>query len=234
MSAGARAVSLLGLWAILVACGDDAGSGDGGTPDGGGDALAADAASPDSGVPGALLGSFQLTYYWVTQESEFTGADDTNIYDQSCNLIDIVPSAFFASARLEGTGRLTDGRIINYTGSCSCMTSPCFVVVDDQHPWGIGAGNRALVPFRSIAVDRTVITLGSKIYVAEFDGVRMPGVAPYGDFVHDGCVSADDVGGGIQGTQIDFFAALKDYYRVLDGQLKLSRVTVYQGGTRCR
>jgi 3D (Asp-Asp-Asp) domain-containing protein len=182
---------------------------------------------------GANLGSFQLTYYWVTAEDDFSGAKDTNLYDDSCTVLAVVPSAFAHSIGIEGTGRLSDGRVLNVSGSCGCATSPCYTVVDAQHPWGYGAQNNALVPFRSIAVDRTVIPLGSHVYIAEFDGVTMPGDPSYGQFVHDGCVSADDVGGGIIGKHVDFFAALEAHYRTLDGALGLNSVTVYQGGQRC-
>jgi len=199
------------------------------------DVAAPDAAPapPDAGAPGAELGTFQLTYYWVTCEEEFSGTPDTSIYDSSCNELAVVPSAFFDSLRLEGTGKLADGRVLNYAGSCPCATSPCFFEVDAEHPWGVGSMNRALVPFRSIAVDPAVIAIGTPVYVAELDGVQMPGDPPTGGFVHDGCVTADDTGGGINGMHIDFFAALRANYLALDAILGLGSVTVHEGGDRC-
>jgi 3D (Asp-Asp-Asp) domain-containing protein len=107
-------------------------------------------------------------------------------------------------------------------------------VADAKHPWGYGAQGRALVPFRSIAVDTSVIAIGTPLYIAELDGVTMPGDAPWGQFVHDGCVVADDVGGGINGKHVDFFSALKQYYSTLDGQLGITSVTVHEGGDRCK
>src|SRR5688572_4206490 len=96
--------------------------------------------------PGASLGAFELTYYWVTTEEEFTGAKDTNLHDSSCKLLATVTAKFAASLKLEGTGRLSDGRILNYDGSCSCPTSPCYLVADAAHPWGYGVKGVALVP----------------------------------------------------------------------------------------
>lgn len=187
------------------------------------------------GAVGASLGTFQLTYYWVTAEDDFTGAKDATLYDDACTALAVVPQAFADSLAIEGTGRLSDGRVLNVTGACSCgAATQCYSVVDAQHPWGLGARGAALVPFRTIAVDRNVIALGSHVYVAELDGVTMPGDATYGQFVHDGCVVADDVGGGIVGKHIDFFSALEANYRILDAQLGLSSVTVYAGGQRCR
>lgn len=70
--------------------------------------------------------------------------------------------------------------------------------------------------------------------MVELDGVTMPGDPSWGDFVHDGCVSADDTGGAIIGLHIDFFAGLRDCYYDLDDQLGLTEVTLYDGGDRCQ
>jgi 3D (Asp-Asp-Asp) domain-containing protein len=185
------------------------------------------------GAPGPSLGAFQLTYYWVTTEEEFSGPKDTDLYDSSCTLLATVPSDFADSLAIEGTGRLIDGRVINTDGSCGCATSPCYLEVDAAHPWGYGVQNKALVPYRSFAVDKDEIAYGTKLYVEELDGVSVPGDAPWGGFVHDGCVSADDTGGGIVGKHVDWFVALKASYSTLDGVLGLNDVTVHEGGTRC-
>jgi 3D (Asp-Asp-Asp) domain-containing protein len=201
------------------------GGGSGGSVDAGSDAPV--------GEPGPSLGAFQLTYYWVTTEEEFSGPKDTDLYDSSCTLLATVPSDFADSLALEGTGRLSDGRVINTDGSCGCATSPCYLEVDAAHPWGYGVQNKALVPYRSFAVDKDEIAYGTKLYVAELDGVSVPGDAPWGGFVHDGCVSADDTGGAIVGKHVDWFVALKASYSTLDGVLGLNDVTVHEGGTRC-
>jgi 3D (Asp-Asp-Asp) domain-containing protein len=204
-----------------------------GTPDA--PALPPDAAAPlpDAGGPGAPLGSFKITYYYVADEADYGGADDTALYEPTCDVLAVVPAQFAHDVIIEGTGVLVDGRVFNYAGSCGCALSPCFRFVDADHPWGVGAGGRALVPFRSIAVDQTVLTIGQRYYVAELDGVLMPGAAPVGGFVHDGCVSADDTGGHILGAHIDFFSALRSYYLALDGVLGLDSVTLSDGGARC-
>src|SRR5262249_44370468 len=105
--------------------------------------------------------------------------------------------------------------------------------VDTLHPWGIGVLDRALAPFRSVAVDPNVVPIGARLYVADLDGVRVPGEAPWGDFVHDGCVVADDRGGAIAGRHIDLFAALRPYYVALDSMLARRTVMIYDGGGRC-
>jgi 3D (Asp-Asp-Asp) domain-containing protein len=184
-------------------------------------------------LPGALLGAYKLTYYYVAEESMYSGDDDTGLYDLQCNLLAMVPAAFERAVAIEGTGKLTDGRVFNYSGSCSCPTSPCYHFVDEDHPWGSGSGNRPLVPFRSVAVDRNVLVIGRKYWVKELEGVRMPGEAPLGGWVHDGCVSADDTGGGIDGEHIDFFAALRGYYLTLAGQIRRDSITLHEAGEKC-
>ena len=192
------------------------------------------AGQPDAGGgPGPLLGSFRLTYYYVADEADYAGAKDTELYEPTCDVLAAVPSDFAHDVIIEGTGVLDDGRVFNYAGTCGCPLSPCFNLVDPDHPWGVGAGGRALVPFRSVAVDKTVLTIGARYYVAELDGVTMPGDPPTGGFAHDGCVSADDTGGAIIGMHIDFFSALRSYYLTLDRELNLNDVTLYEGGDLC-
>ncbi|MCA9676947.1 MAG: hypothetical protein H6708_14850 [Kofleriaceae bacterium] len=222
------------LLTLVCACDAGPAGGDDDGPDAGD--LAPDAALPaDANVtpPGEVLGTFQLTYYWVASEGEHPGPADTALYDESCGLLATVSADFADAIALEGTGRLLDGRLLNVAGACACATTPCYAEADDAHPWGYGVQNRALEPFRSIAVDRDVIAYGTGIYLAELDGVTMPGDAGWGQFVHDGCVVAADTGGGIVGEHVDFFVGLRAAYRDLDGELGLGTITVQAGGDRC-
>ncbi len=180
--------------------------------------------------PGPAIGSFQMTYYWLASQSDHGGAATETLYDPDCNALATVSPAFADALTLEGTGRLIDGRVLNYWNTCGCPNSPCFFEVDDDHPWGYGVQNRALQPFRSLAVDTDIIGIGDWVYVAELDGVTMPGNQ---GFVHDGCMVADDIGGGINGQHIDFFVGLRDHYLSLDGTLGLTHVTVHAPGDRC-
>jgi len=222
MNRGGVAVCAIAI--AIAACGGDGG----GAPDA---ASGPDAAPrPD---PGPSLGAFRLTYYWITAEDEFPGVADTALYDDACAVLATVPSAFADDVDLEGTGRLADGRVINVSGSCGCARSPCYVEVDAQHPWGYGVQNRALEPFRSFAVDRTVIPYGTTLWIPELDGVAMPGDAPWGGFVHDGCVIAADTGGAIVGMHVDWFVGLRALYQTLDSALGLTELTVHDGGARC-
>lgn len=198
---------------------------------------AADLGPPDSGPPpttspGPVIGDFQLTFYWVAYEGDHPDGPATDLYADDCSVLASVPADFADAIALEGTGRLLDGRMLNVSGGCGCARSPCFVELDAEHPWGVGVANRPLAPFRSVAIDRAVLDIGTHYYVEELDGLTMPGDAPWGAFVHDGCVLADDVGGGIDGMHIDFFVGLREHYRTLVGMVG-DPVVLHEGGERC-
>ena len=187
----------------------------------------------NNGSPGAVIGSFQLTYYWIASEEDHPGATTRTLYNPDCQALANVSQSFEDALTLEGTGRLNDGRVLNYWNTCGCANSPCFFEVDASHPWGHGVQNRALAPYRSLAVDTGVLSIGDAIYVEELDGVVMPGDTPWGNFVHDGCLVADDIGGAINGQHLDFFVGLRDSYLSINAELGLSSVTVHQPGDRC-
>lgn len=137
--------------------------------------------------------------------------DPVTLYEgKSCEPIADVSKEFAAQIALQGTGKLHDGRVVNIFGPCKCRRSPCFKVTQAQ--WGTSGSGRPLQPFRTIAVDPKVVKLGSLLYVPLLEGRTMPGRAPWGGYVHDGCVVADDTGGHIAGNRIDLFVGRKAYY----------------------
>ncbi|NJP10142.1 MAG: hypothetical protein HC866_12215 [Leptolyngbyaceae cyanobacterium RU_5_1] len=70
--------------------------------------------------------------------------------------------------------------------------------------YGHGTEGMALVPYRTIAVDRTQIPIGSVIYIPQARGRTV--TLPTGDrVIHDGYFFAADVGSAIQGNHIDVF-----------------------------
>ena len=164
------------------------------------------------------------TYYDFPLESDYSGAANTALRTQDGSLIAMVPQAFAARFCIEGSGRLRDGRVVNYGGPChagvqglDCNAinrasiqlgaNSCYTALDPaRYPWGAGNHGKALVPLRSIATDHAVIPFGSTVYIAEFDGRAIPRVGELGGFVHDGRFTADDSGGAINGNHIDIFA----------------------------
>jgi 3D (Asp-Asp-Asp) domain-containing protein len=172
---------------------------------------------------GDYLGEMWNTYYYLASELDYSGSDDTTLYDETCTPIAEVPHAYSDDVCIEGSGILEDGRVINYATTCSCgRTCPtggiiCYVELDPQlFPYGMGSMGNALEPLRSWAVDNTLIAAGTVLYAEQWDGVDIPLIDGLGGFVHDGCFRADDVGGWIQGYHFDFFAGTYDMYMALE------------------
>jgi 3D (Asp-Asp-Asp) domain-containing protein len=188
------------------------------------------------------VGQFTITFYYVVGEDEVaskpvlvasndnrtgegSGSEDgdaaltaittserVTLYTGGgkCEPIAEVSKAFASQLALQGTGKLRDGRVVNIFGACNCGHSPCFKVTHAQ--WGTAGTGRPLQPFRTIAVDPKVVKLGSLLYVPLLEGRLMPGRAPWGGYVHDGCVIADDTGGHIAGNRIDLFVGRRAYF----------------------
>lgn len=194
-----------------------------------------DAAPPDATAP-RLLGEFDITYYWMARERGESAERDVPIYDKQCQPLATVSQAFAERLALEGTGQLRDGRTLNVAGTCQCNDAPtvCFFMLGRKKRWGVGVAKRPLSPYRSVAVNPETIQIGTKLYIPELDGLTMPGARPYGGFVHDGCVVADDTGGNVDSQQIDLFMALRVHYEAFDRRHRLKRIQVYDGSTRCQ
>lgn len=145
---------------------------------------------------------FALRFYWLAMEDKYQ--DDysaVDVYTRDGFFLGAYSERFVRSLRMEGSGLLSDGRVINYAGRCRFGVGTCFEQLDPStHPFGRGAGQRALVPFRSVAVDPELVAIGEPLYIPEFDGIMLPDGT-----MHDGCVRADDTGGGIKKRKMDFF-----------------------------
>ena len=117
--------------------------------------------------------------------------------------------------KLEGSGILRDGRVLNYDGECNYGMGTCFKTLAlDQHPLGAGVQGRPLVPFRSIAVDPRFIPIGATVYVPELVGVLLPDGTR-----HDGCLRADDMGGAIKEHKLDFFVESYNNFKFIADNL---------------
>lgn len=182
------------------------------------------------------LGQFTITFYYVIGEDEVgprrvanenqdsdaetelaaLAPDLVTLYGGSrCEPIAEVSKEFASQLAVQGTGKLHDGRVLNIWGPCNCQRSPCFKVTQGQ--WGTAGSGKPLQPFRTVAVDPRVVKLGSWLYVPLLEGRTMPGRGPWGGYVHDGCVIADDTGGHILGNRLDLFVGRKGYFLGLSG-----------------
>jgi 3D (Asp-Asp-Asp) domain-containing protein len=205
------------------------------------------------------IGEFSITFYYVIGEDEITAKQpkpaNDNAADSSAELAAVAPSQdqvslyeagtcapiaevsheFANQLAIQGTGKLHDGRVLNIWGRCKCSNSPCFKVTENQ--WGTAGSNHPLQPFRTVAVDPKIVKLGSLLYVPLLEGRTMPGRAPWGGFVHDGCVVADDTGGHIDGNRLDLFVGRKAYFLGLSGSGSshawAKHVPIYDGSRIC-
>jgi 3D (Asp-Asp-Asp) domain-containing protein len=75
--------------------------------------------------------------------------------------------------------------------------------------YGEGVGGNSLVPYRTIAVDRTQIPIGAVVYIPDARGTVV--TLPSGQqAVHDGYFYAADVGAAIKNNQIDVFIGVAE------------------------
>lgn len=193
---------------------------------------------PPGQPPGAKIGVFALTYYWVAEEKN---SGQWPLYSPGCRKVIAATSReFHHGISREGTGRLADGRLLNFAERCGCARPghagrrACYHVLEKgSFPWGRGArfGGRylPLQPFWSVAVDPRKIPVGTLLFIPLWRGRR----APDGRIM-DGCFRAEDTGAAIRGRKLDFFAGTPQWARWLNRTYRYSRVTVYRGGPRCR
>jgi 3D (Asp-Asp-Asp) domain-containing protein len=189
-----------------------------------------------------------LRFYWMVLEADYdepaspnaprSGRGKEKVAENTW--VDLyTPLGFFLgryterfawALRLEGSALMADGRVINYAGKCERGYGTCYEQLDIRnHPFGRGAGIRPLVPFKSVAVDPRLIRIGEPVYVPEFDGLLLPDGS-----IHDGCVRADDTGGGIKKRKMDFFVVTYGNFRFLLEQLQgVTWITPHLEAPRC-
>jgi hypothetical protein len=138
---------------------------------------------------GEAIGQFIDTYYFNVVEADYPGPQTVPIKDGKGNLIAMVTPGFWEHFRVEGTGRLLDGREIN--------TSETGVIVVDAP---MGEGTCRLKPWRTMAVDSKAIPLGTVVKIDETVGLRLPDGT-----VHDGYWQAEDTGGEVRNAHVDLY-----------------------------
>ncbi len=191
-----------------------------------------------------------LRFYWMVLEADYNEPGSPNAprsgrgkekdtISETARVDLYTPMGFFLgrvteqlawAVRLEGSLLMEDGRVISYAGKCAFGYGTCFEQLDvRQHPFGRGAGRRPLTPFKSVAVDPRLVPIGEPLYIPEFDGMVLPDGS-----IHDGCVRADDTGGGIKKRKMDFFVVTYGNFRFLLDQLQgVTWITPHIEAPRC-
>lgn len=144
------------------------------------------------------IGSFRVTYYWVVNEKHYKKAKERQVLTMNGKLISWVSKRFKKDLDMEGTGILLNGKTVNYAG----MKNGGVRYKYTPSRWGLGVGTCKLLPYRSVAVDPRIIPLGTKVYIPQAKGMKLPDGT-----IHDGIFRAEDVGQAIKQKKMDFFAA---------------------------
>ncbi len=176
----------------------------------------------------ALKLSLWSTYYYVHDAIYDANGVALNDADGKPTGVKLA-NCDWCDAAIEGTVRTTDknGKAVtlNYattstTQQCDCnLTCPKYTKYANKKigytlwapakgEFGDGVAGYKLVPFRTIAVDKKFIPIGSLIFIPQAVGVEI--TLPNGSISkHDGYFFAADVGGDIKANHIDVFFGLK-------------------------
>lgn len=198
------------------------------------------AEGPSSALGGRVLGTFKNTYYDFPSEGDF-GGETVSLMSGACTPIASVPRAFYESVCVQGSGTLRSGGTVSFAKrDCSCAAECprtgqhiCFDLLDrQQFPWGRGATGKGITPLLTVAVDSSVIPLGTSLYIPEYDGVARD---LSGGAKHDGCFLAEDRGLAVKGQQIDVFTGHREITRLWNRLVPSnSGITVVVDSARCK
>jgi 3D (Asp-Asp-Asp) domain-containing protein len=191
-------------------------------------------------LAGNVLGTFKNTYYDFPSESDFEG-EATSLMNAACKPIVSVPRKFYESVCVQGSGTLRSGGTVSFAKrDCECAAECprtgqkiCFDLLDKvQFPWGRGAMGKAITPLVTVAVDSTVIPLGTALYIPEYDGIARDLA---GTTTHDGCFMAEDRGLAVKGQHVDVFTGHREITQLWNRLVPSNRgVTVVLDSPRCK
>jgi 3D (Asp-Asp-Asp) domain-containing protein len=191
-------------------------------------------------LAGKVLGTFKNTYYDFPNEGDFEG-ETLSLMNGSCKPIATVPRSFYESVCVQGSGTLKAGGTVSFAKrDCSCAAECprtgqhiCFDLLDKQQfPWGRGATGRGITPLVTVAVDSSLIPLGTALYIPEYDGVARD---VSGANKHDGCFLAEDRGLAVKGAHVDIFTGYREITQLWNRLVPSNRgVTVVVDSPRCK
>jgi 3D (Asp-Asp-Asp) domain-containing protein len=196
--------------------------------------------APSKNGGGKVLGTFKNTYYDFPSEADF-GGESVSLMNGACTAIASVPRSFYESVCVQGSGTLKEGGTVSFAKrDCSCAPECprtgqhiCFDLLDKQQfPWGRGATGKGITPLVTVAVDSSIIPLGTPLYIPEYDGVATD---PAGGGKHDGCFLAEDRGLAVKGEHVDIFTGHREITQLWNRLVPSnSGVTVIIASPRCK
>jgi 3D (Asp-Asp-Asp) domain-containing protein len=154
-------------------------------------------AAPASAEEPRKIGRALVTFYWLIDESSarYHGKATATLRDMHGNVIAHTSPRFKRELLMEGTGWLRDGRTVMYQAKVGGESR--FRITKSRY--GLGSMGCDLDPYRTVAVDRRFVKLGSTIYIPQLKGMKLPDGT-----IHDGLFVANDHG-HFRGAHIDFF-----------------------------
>ena len=181
---------------------------------------------PELNSASALQNLSMWATYYTTHQAE-NQSNGYPLLDPTGNSLGVALSERdWCAAALEGSVQVTSSQsllgVYNFAGrgdTDQVNCSPYYPTLKNisatnrvrfkpsNTPYGEGANGNQLVPYRTIAVDRSLIPIGSVVYIPAARGVTV--TLPSGDrAVHDGYFYAGDVGSAIKGNHIDVFLGI--------------------------
>ncbi|TNE45157.1 MAG: hypothetical protein EP343_28210 [Deltaproteobacteria bacterium] len=186
---------------------------------------------------GADAGLHRITVYWLAQEKRNDRYRRRRsvrlIHRKTGRLLARVSRRFAKDLLMQGTGKLYHRGLIQYAGRCGRKSRMRCMKVRRlnrrKYPMSVGAMGRALIPFRSLAVDSRKIPLGSSVYIPLLGKIlRKKG------YKHNGCFVAHDRGGRIRGSKIDLFVGWPRWFKRRLGKRMPRYARVYLRHPHCR
>lgn len=155
-----------------------------------------------------LVGKLGPSFYWIALEENSPGEKTERVLDVNGKTLVKVSKGFMRHLKLEGTGRLKNGKLLNFHQwhyTPEGKKEIRFRFCGKDAPYGYGVDDRKLRAFRSVAVDTSVIPLDSMVYIPAARGAQLPDGT-----IHDGYFEAIDVGTAIVNKRIDVFTSFGD------------------------
>lgn len=152
------------------------------------------ASTPDQADRSVL--TLRATLYMIALESDYPAGEDATFQASDGKVLHRTSKQFLGAAALQGTAQLNDGRVLMFVGRDK--GSPRWKL--SPHGYAIGSSGCKLVPFRSVAVDKRIVPMGSQLLIEETRGMKLPNGK-----VHDGVWYAVDTGGRIRNNRVDLF-----------------------------
>jgi 3D (Asp-Asp-Asp) domain-containing protein len=170
------------------------------------------------------VGRAVITFYWNVDESSprYRGKTTAVLRDPAGNVIAHTSKRFKVDLVRQGSGWLRDGRTVIFVKRVGGESR--FRVTSAKY--GLATNGCPLVPYRTIAVDRRFVRIGSKVYIPQLKGARLPDGT-----IHDGMFIASD-SGHFRGAHVDLFVGTSRGARpfLRKGYRSRSHVTVYTAG----